>query len=151
MKRSKRLQPVLKLADIKAKKGARAMAYILQKIKDEENKLEQLQQFQFEYRQKVQTQGQTGVSGQELRSYQDFIVNLDLAIAQQKQQIIVVQQQGDQIKQYWRTLDARHKGIEKVVKSAHQEEMAEAEKLQQREQDEFTQRRSWGRADNNLY
>ena len=142
MKRSRRLQPVLKIAKLKVMQGAKAMAYMSHKLKQENERLEQLQQYQQEYWQGMVDAGRKGITAQNLKLYSTFTQNVDTAIGHQKNQIVHVENQLQQVRQYWQTLDAKHKGLGKMVDKIKLEELKVEQRFEQREMDELQLRRT---------
>ncbi len=137
MKRSQRLDVVVGLALRKAQESARALAYVQEKLRSEEQKLTQLEYYLVEYRSAQHQQGTQGISAQQFRNYNRFSANIEHAIEQQRQQVAAVARQVEQVRQHWQALDARHKGLEKLRDRLIQEENAAHERLLQKEQDEF--------------
>ncbi len=76
MKRSQRLAVVVTLAQRKADESARALAYIQQKLRGDQQQLQQLEEYLLEYRTSLQTQGQQGVSAQQFRVFVNFSQNV---------------------------------------------------------------------------
>lgn len=140
MKRSQRLAVVVTLAQRKADESARALAYIQQRLRADQQQLQQLEEYLVEYRTSLQTQGQQGVSAQQFRVFVNFSQNVERAIEQQKQQVATVTRQVEQIRRHWQRLDARHKGLEKLHARLLLEESAAQERVAQKEQDEFAGR-----------
>lgn len=140
MRRSRRLLPVVEIARRKACEGARALAYIQQKLQTEQAQLQQLHTYLEEYRASIQQQGVAGVTVQHLRLYHDFSHNVERAIEQQGRQVQVVAGQVEQIRHHWQQLDARHKGLEKLQQRLLKDEERLAERQSQKEQDEFCNR-----------
>lgn len=141
MKRSQRLQVVVDLALRKAQEGARALAFVQQRLQAEQRKLEQLEQYLVEYREGLQTQGRLGVSAQQFRIYHNFSGNVEKAIVQQGTQVATVSRQLEQVRQQWLTLDARHKGLEKLLETLRLEERIALDRQEQKAQDEASGQR----------
>ena len=137
MKRSQRMQVVVELALRKAQEGARALAFVLQKLQAEQQKLGQLEQYLVEYREGLLAQGRQGVSAQQFRIYNNFSGNVEKAIVQQGVQVATVSRQVEQVRRHWLTLDARHKGLEKLLDKLRLEERGELDRLEQKAQDEY--------------
>jgi len=142
MKRSLRIQVVVDLARRKAQEGARALAFVQQRLQAEQDKLGQLEAYLVEYREGLLAQGRKGVSVQQFRIYNEFSGNVEKAIVQQSAQVATVNRQVEQVRRHWLTLDAKHKGLEKLLDKLRLEERAEQDRLEQKAQDEAsTQRR----------
>ncbi len=140
MKRSQRLNAVVELAHRKAQDGARALAYIQQKLQADEQQLEQLHQYLHEYRTSLYNQAIKGISAQQFRIHNNFSENVDRAIAQQSNQVATVTRQVEQVRQHWQVLDAKYKGLLKLKDRLVQEERAVQDKQEQKEQDEYAGR-----------
>jgi flagellar FliJ protein len=142
MKRSLRIQVVVDLARRKAQEGARALAFVQQRLQAEQDKLGQLEAYLVEYREGLLAQGRKGVSVQQFRIYNEFSGNVEKAIVQQSAQVATVTRQVEQVRRHWLTLDAKHKGLEKLLDKLRLEERVEQDRLEQKAQDEAsTQRR----------
>lgn len=137
MKRSQRLQVVVELALRKAQEGVRALAFAQQRLQAEHQKLGQLEQYLVEYREGLLTQGRQGVSAQQFRIYSNFSGNVEKAIVQQGAQVATYTRQAEQVRRHWLTLDAKHKGLEKLLEKLRLEERGEQDRLEQKAQDEY--------------
>lgn len=140
MRRSKRLDTVVSLAQRKVEEAALALAFVQRKLGEEEQKLEQLEQYLSEYRATIQSEGRKGFSVQEFRRYNGFSENVAKAILQQTQQVNTVKLQIEQVRRHWQMLDARHKGVLKLRDKAVSQENVEQERLEQKELDEMAGR-----------
>jgi len=140
MKRSKRLDTVVNLAKRKLDEAGQALAFIQQKLGDEQNKLAQLEEYLQEYRATIKSAGSKGLSVQAFRRYANFSENVAKAITQQSQQVSTVEQQIMQVRQHWQMLDARHKGLLKLKDKAIVAEAVLYERQQQKELDELAGR-----------
>lgn len=140
MKRSKRLGTVVDLGKRKVDEAAQALAFVQRKLVDEAQKLEQLEQYLLEYREKTQSEGRKGFSVQEFRRYNDFSENVSKAITQQTQQVNTVKHQIEQVRRHWQLLDARHQGVLKLRDKALSQESIAQERLEQKELDEIAGR-----------
>ena len=140
MRRSKRLEIVVDLAQRKVEETALALAFVQRKLGDEQSKLEQLEQYLCEYRATIQSEGRKGFSVQEFRRYNDFSENVAKAISQQTQQVSTIKHQLEQVRRHWLMLDARHKGVLKLRDKALSQENIAQERQEQKELDELAGR-----------
>lgn len=140
MKRSKRLQPVLKLAELEVEKGVRALGFMQQKLDSEVARLSQLQLYQLECRENMQSAGKGGISAQELTIFNHFTQKVDVAIEQQQEQITLVTEQLEQIRGYWQSLDKRHRSLQKMIEKIQAEESRLQSRQEQRNHDEYARR-----------
>lgn len=136
MKRAKRLQPVIDLAQLKSRQGLQAVAYMQKRVKEEQDKLAQLSAARDEY-QFNGSRAKQSFNAYDLKSYRDFANNLELAMQQQAGQIATVETQLQQVRKHWQVLDAKHKSLVKTqAKIATQESQVLAVQ-EQKQQDEF--------------
>lgn len=142
MKRTERLQPVLRIAEMEVQKAVRALAFLQQRLQQEQGKLAQLQQYQREYHQLLLTDGRAGVSAARLQMISRFSSNLDHAIVQQQQQIGEVATQLDKVREHWRGKEMRHRQLQKMMESIGQQELRQRARQEQRTHDEYASRQS---------
>ncbi len=140
MKRSTRLAPVLKVADLEAKKAARAVAFMHQRLEAEQQKLQQLQQYQREYHNKMVQDGRTGISVSRLQMVSRFSSSIEQAMVQQGQQIETVRQQYEDVRSQWRERDLRHRQLEKMLERIRRVETGQQQRQEQRNHDEYARR-----------
>jgi flagellar FliJ protein len=142
MDRTKRLQPVLRLADREVQKAARALALMQQRLQQEQGKLSQLQHYQQEYHELIVRDGSAGITPARLHMISRFSSNLDHAMTQQGQQIALVQSQLDQVREHWRSKDLRYRQLEKMLERIRAEENARVARQEQRNHDEYARRQA---------
>lgn len=142
MSRAKRLQPVLRIAELDAEKAARQLALTQQRIVIEQSKLAQLQDYQHEYRVRLQTAGQTGISVDKLRLFDGFHQQLDRAIEQQQQLILKIQQDQAVSKAIWQQKDIRFKSLQNLLERLQKDASVQQARIEQRNHDEYSRRRS---------
>ena len=140
MRRSKRLQPVLRIAELDVDKAAKALMYMQQKLSAESGKLQQLQQYLLECRSNMVSSGKQGMSAQQLMIFTQFTQKVDVAILQQQEQIALVTQQVTQVKAYWQQQDIRYRSLEKMVEKIETEEKAAQGRQEQKNHDEYARR-----------
>lgn len=142
MNREKRLQPVLRLADRDVQKAARALAFMQQRLRQEEEKLGQLHHYQQEYHELIRRDGSAGITSARLQMISRFSSNLDHAMTQQQQQIAQVQQQLDQVRAHWQSKDMRYRQLEKMMERIRVQENARRDRQEQRNHDEYARRQA---------
>lgn len=142
MNRVKRMQPVLRLAELEVDKAGRQLAMMQHKIESEQAKILQLQDYQQEYRARLQTAGQAGMTVDRLRLFDGFHHQLDRAISQQ--QLLIQQLQQDQlaVREIWQQKDIRFKSLQKMVERLERESSVQQNRNEQRNHDEYARRRS---------
>lgn len=142
MNRVKRMQPVLRLAELEADKAGRQLAMMQHKIESEQAKIAQLQDYQQEYRARMQSAGQAGMTVDRLRLFDGFHQQLDRAIAQQQNLIEQLQQDQIAVREYWQQKDIRFKSLQKMLERLELEARVQQNRNEQRNHDEFARRRS---------
>lgn len=115
MTRSKRLTPIKKLAENKAKAAAQALAECIEIDKIESQKLQQLQQYRLEYLVSMEAKIQQGVQATTLVQYHQFLSKLDLAIEQQRNVLKQNNIQLENCQNQWRDKRGKAKAIDQVM------------------------------------
>jgi flagellar FliJ protein len=136
MMRSKRLLPLVEIAQLKSRQGMQAVAYMQKRVEAEQEKLRQLLSCEAEYREAGKNKEKQTVNSQSLKSLRQFKENVALAIQQQSGQLKMVESQLEQVRVHWRTLDARSKSLEKTRSRLQTAENIAIDKIEQREMDE---------------
>ncbi len=141
MTRSERMKPVVEVAESRERKAAREFAEHQHMVETECQRLDDLQGFRKEYLRGMQTQGESGMTAARLRQWQQFMAGLDRAIEQQRQQVASVESQLEQKRQQWFLARGKHKALGKVVERYRADEERVRSKREQKEIDEFAQRK----------
>jgi flagellar protein FliJ len=135
------MQPVIRLAELDVDKAGRALAQMQQRLALEQGKIVQLEEYQQEYRLKLQTAGQAGISVDRLRLFDGFHQQLDRAIEQQKQVIVKVQQDQEALKALWQQKDMRFRSLQKMLERLKKDTSVLQSRIEQRNHDEYALRR----------
>jgi len=138
MKRSKRLKNIMVLAEKKEKDAASALGFLQSKIESERQKKQQLKDYELEYHDKITEAGRSGISGSSLRRYYAFMSHLNDAATQQVEHIGELEQQVDQVQQYWLKTRGELKAFESLVERALKDERLQEDKQQQKLIDELS-------------
>ncbi len=138
--RSERLGVVLDLSRRQREAADRYLADAQQRVQQAEAQLIQLQNYMLEYQQQFTQAGQQGMTTNALQQHQAFIGRLEHALRQQHDTIRVSRQQLAQVKDYWQSVYARFKGIEKLTDKARTDEQYVRDKREQHDIDERSQR-----------
>jgi flagellar export protein FliJ len=146
MMRSKRLLPLVEIAQLKSRQGMQAVAYMQKRVEAEQEKLRQLLICAAEYREAGKNKEKQTVNSQSLKSLRQFKENVALAIQQQSGQIKAVESQLEQVRVHWRSLDARSKSLEKTRSRLVTAENIAIDKIEQREMDERASQSAQNRA-----
>lgn len=140
MKRSKRLKPVVQIAESREQQAARALGAAQTTLDQARQQLEELQGYRADYLQRFQQAGAVGMGGARLGDYQQFLQKLALAIEQQGQVIAQAEQEVEARRQQWFDTRGKVQMLDTVVTRYRDEESREASRKEQLEQDERAQR-----------
>ncbi len=138
MVKSKRLEPIKKLAYNREKTAAKLLGESVEAKKIEEAKLERLEQYRREYLAGMDEKVKTGVSGATLQHYHQFLSKLDVAIKQQKEVISRCQQRIAANQSQWQNDHGRHEAIGKVMDRLKVKENQVREKKELSQSDEIS-------------
>ncbi len=140
MKRSQRLDPVIKVAENREQQAARSLGDSQSALSQTQQRLDELKNYREEYIQRFHATGAVGMSAVQMADYRLFLSNLSRAIEQQnglvQQAIATVEQQ----RQQWFTRRGKVKMLGNVVSRLQTDEQRVVDRKEQREQDEYTQR-----------
>ena len=139
MKRSKRLQVVLDLAERRRKQADQWLAEAQNRVAQGQQTLEKLEQYYLEYGNDFYASGAQGVSVSQLQTHQAFMQKLRQAIEQQQQANQMDEAQLERVKAHWQSVYGHFKAIDSLVEKAKTDEQVKEDKLQQKLLDERSQ------------
>ncbi|HED40659.1 MAG TPA: flagellar export protein FliJ [Chromatiales bacterium] len=138
--KSRRLQPVIKIAKEREEDAALALSEYRKVIDQQEAKLIELRQYQAEYLQRLREGGRNGMNIAQINDYRSFIARLSVAVEQQEAQLVACEVQLQEKNRAWLEMRARHQALGKVTERYRQQEDEAREKKEQAESDERSQR-----------
>jgi flagellar FliJ protein len=141
MSPSKRLKPVQRFAHSKEQKAARMMGLAKKNLQQEEAKLEQLKLYHQEYLERFQQMAREGMSATQLQEYRAFLAKLDEAIKQQQEVVAASVVNHSSSKNSWKKKHSRTQALNKAVERFQQQEQKSADRQEQKENDEYSQRK----------
>ncbi|HYE37821.1 flagellar export protein FliJ [Methylocaldum sp.] len=144
MKRSKRLNPVLELAESREKQTAQVLGDSRRKLESTQRNLDSLKTFRDNYSSQFQRSGNEGLGTRQLVEYRAFLAKINTAIADQEKAVTTAQAELQSRQAEWEAARNHSLGIKKVFENTLTEEKRMEEKKQQAEQDERSGRRSSG-------
>ncbi len=144
MKRSKRLMPVLELAESREKQIAQILGESRRKLEAAQRNLGSLMSFRDSYSAQFQRSGNAGLASRQLIEYRIFLAKINTAIADQEKAVQAAQTELRNRQAEWEAARRHSLGIKKVLEQTLVEESRLEEKKQQAEQDERGGRRSNG-------
>ncbi|MBL4711615.1 MAG: flagellar export protein FliJ, partial [Gammaproteobacteria bacterium] len=129
-KSSKKLKPVANLAKQNERSAARLHGSVLNELKKQEERLEELIVYRDQYLASFNTAMSLGISSIQMQDYRLFIHRLNDAIQQQQQNVLNGQQNRDASKGSWMDKRNKSKMINKVVENRQQVEAIKIEKAE---------------------
>lgn len=140
MTRSQRLHPVIQHTDKKEQRALQEVAVSQNLLEIEQARQVQLQNYKLEYLEKKKYD--IGVfTPHELQEFNRFLQQLDQTIERQMEVVELRQQELSQKRQLWNAMRIDSKKMHKVVEKLQQQEFVEQERKEQKELDEFAQRK----------
>lgn len=140
MNRVKRMQPVLRIAEIEVDRAGQQVAVAAKQLQAEQQKLEQLSSYQQEYGQRMIAAGQVGITADQLRMYDRFREQVENAVTHQKSRIAQCETVLENCKKHWQEKDIRHKSLEKLLTRLKRDAAVAVQKSEQKNHDEFARR-----------
>lgn len=140
MSPSKRLNPVQRVTQSREQKAARHMGESHKQLLAEEAKLVQLKQYHEEYLSRFEVAARKGLSSAQLQEYRAFLDKLDRAIGEQERVVATRKLDHSSKKDDWRESHTRTQAIDKVVRRYRQQEQRSADRQEQKESDDRSQR-----------
>lgn len=140
MTRSKRMIPVVKVAENREQAAARSLGEVQQRLAAQQCKLEELVTYRDQYSSEFQQRSGQGMGVARLQDYRVFLARLNEAIQQQQQVVERCQQDCERQRRYWMSTRTRTQALGKVVDRYHREEQHLLERREQHASDERAQR-----------
>ncbi len=131
--RTKRLQPLLKIASKKQDNAATVLASSNNELKQYQDKLEQMQQYRNEY---TNNMSSSTISIQLLRDKQKFIKQIDQAIEMLKQQIEQLRVKAAHDQTNWLQAKQKNDAYDKIIEKIEITEQKIQDEHEQREIDD---------------
>lgn len=136
MLRSKRLEVVLTLEERKEQEALERIGEARKLVEQQRQQVNNLHQYQQEYRDQIRANQQGVVDVRRLQSYQAFIGQLDQVIAQQQKQLDQAEKVFDARRAEWQEAYERKRGMEKYIESCRLQERREQDIKEQKLADE---------------
>lgn len=140
MAKNNALATLLNLAVEASEEAAKVLAQARQTHSQMAQQLSMLENYQTEYRQKLNQTLHSGMASDKWQNYQQFLVTLELTIEQQQQQLNLWQQKVNEANSYWQEKQQRVNAFDTLLQRAEQTEYQRQNRLEQKQMDEFAQR-----------
>ena len=137
MMRSKRLQPVMKVAESRERDAARLLGEAQREREAQEARLAELIAYWDEYARRFHAQGDAGLDAARARDYRVFLSRLNEAIHFQRRRVEQCRLDYEASRQRWLATRARARAVDKAVARCRQQELRVAARREQRECDEY--------------
>lgn len=102
--------------------------------------LTMLENYQADYRQKLNQTLHTGMAADKWQNYQQFLVTLELTIEQQQGQLNLWEQRVSDANRHWQEKQQRVNAFDTLIRRADHAKNQRQNRLEQKQMDEFAQR-----------
>lgn len=145
MKRAARLHAVQHAMYEEQRAAAARLAHKQQIVRAATSRLTELIQYRADYYQSLEGEAGRGLTATRLRNYQSFLAKLDQAVQAQRDLLARAHAEADFELSKLRDLSGQIVAVKGVADRWTGEERRHEERLEQRGQDEFSQRARWQR------
>ncbi|MCC7485308.1 MAG: flagellar export protein FliJ [Burkholderiales bacterium] len=135
------LQQLIEHAREKNDRAARALGATNSREREEHGKLDLLVNYRDECLARLVSSAREGMDRDTWLSYQRFVVKLDAAIEQQREQVALSRTLAEQSRSEWRAANGRLRSFDTLESRRVKAEAAAARRGEQRAQDEFASRK----------
>ncbi len=139
MKRSRRLEPVVKVAESSEQRAAQALGDSQLALTQAEQRQAELENYRQEYTQRFHAAGALGMTAVQMMDYRTFLANLDRAIAEQTMLVEHASSLVEQQREAWFSQRGKVKMLDNVVARYRADEQRDANRKEQGDQDERSQ------------
>jgi flagellar FliJ protein len=146
MTKSKRMQPVARVADQRERQAAVEMAEFRRFLDAQQAKLDELNTYRNDYARHFEQAGRGGMDAARMADYRRILARLNDAIAYQEKRLISLHNDYEQVRRRWTDTRTRAAALDKVMERYRAEELRETEQREQGESDERAQRAGPGTA-----
>ncbi|MEG0278783.1 MAG: flagellar export protein FliJ [Morganella sp. (in: enterobacteria)] len=140
MSKNNALTTLLSLAEDAAEEAAKVLAQVRLTHTQMSQQLTMLENYQADYRQKLNQTLHTGMAADKWQNYQQFLVTLDVTIEQQQTQLTVWAQRVSEANRHWQEKQQRVNAFDTLIQRADHAHNQRQNRLEQKQMDEFAQR-----------
>lgn len=140
MSNNNALTTLLNLAVEASDEAAKVLAQVRQTQVQMSQQLNMLENYQTEYRQKLNQTLHSGIDADKWQNYQQFLVTLELTIEQQQQQLTLWEQRVNEADRHWQEKQQRVNAFDTLIQRAEHSKTQRLNRLEQKQMDEFAQR-----------
>jgi flagellar FliJ protein len=136
MTKSKRLEPVTRVAESRERQAAVEMVEFRRFLDAQQARLTELSGYRADYAQRFEQAGRQGLDAARAADFRRILARLGEAIAFQEQRLASLQQDYERIRCRWTDSRSRAAALDKVMQRYRSEERQVADRLEQGELDE---------------
>ena len=139
MTKSKRMQPVVRVADQRERQAAVEMAEFRRFLDAQQAKLDELNNYRNDYARHFEQAGRGGMDAARMADYRRILARLNDAIVYQEQRLASLYNEYEQVRRRWTDTRTRAAALDKVMERYREEERREGDRREQGESDERAQ------------
>ena len=139
MTKSKRMEPVAKVADQRERQAAVEMAEFRRFLDAQQAKLDELNTYRADYARHFETAGRGGMDAARMADFRRILARLNEAIVYQEQRLASLHNDYEQVRRRWTDTRTRAAALDKVMERYREEERREGDRREQGESDERAQ------------
>lgn len=136
MSRSKRMQPLVRVAEDRERSAARALGEAQHRLAQNETKLAELIAYREQYSRGFESAGGGGLGARRVHEYRVFLARLGAAITQQSEIVENSRRDCESKRQHWLGIRTRAQALDKVTERYRQVERKMEERREQLDLDE---------------
>ena len=140
MTKSKRMQPVAKVAEQRERQAAVEMAEFRRFLDAQQTRLDELNNYRNDYARTFEQAGSGGMDAARMADYRRILARLNDAIVYQEQRLASLHNDYEQVRRRWTDTRTRAAALDKVMERYREEERREGDRREQGESDERAQR-----------
>ena len=140
MTKSKRMQPVAKVAEQRERQAAVEMAEFRRFLDAQQTRLDELNNYRNDYARTFEQAGRGGMDAARMADYRRILARLNDAIVYQEQRLASLHNDYEQVRRRWTDTRTRAAALDKVMERYREEERREGDRREQGESDERAQR-----------
>lgn len=147
MTKSKRLKPIIKIAEEREQQAVREYLEVQKLHRERETRLTELVNYKEEYQSKFLATDSESRSVFQFNDYRAFLQRLDFTIGEQKKLVLASENELQIKREAWLKMREKAQALEKAADRFLSEELALQNKKEQKETDERAQRLAATRVD----
>lgn len=140
MTKSKRLEPVTRVAGQRERQAAVEMAEFRRFLDAQQAKLDELNAYRNDYARRFEEVGRGGLDAARMADFRRILARLGEVIVYQERRLASLLKEYEQVRRRWTDTRTRAAALDKVMERYRHDEQREADRREQGETDEHAQR-----------